>query len=126
MFLGLNDQFQENLAEAEMIQILDLIQMQIMQTLLLPTKFNQTSMQKIELPTLLGKMFRYTIEISNLSNNQLILHGFSNNLKIDQVITFSVAPKYNIEISKSSFQSINSILSLYIEKNLINVIISIS
>lgn len=126
MFMILSDQFQQNIAEVEMSQILDLIQMQILQSLLLPTDLNQTIEQQLELPTLVGQRFRYSIEIYNSTDNQIILHGFSSNEKIDQMITFSVGAKYSIEISESSFQSVNSLLSLNIEKKANKIVITIS
>ena len=126
MFMILSDQFQQNIAEVEMSQILDLIQMQILQSLLLPTDMNQTIEQQLELPTLVGQRFRYSIEIYNSTDNQIILHGFSSNEKINQITTFSVGAKYSIEVSESSFQSTSSLLSLNIEKNANKIVITIS
>lgn len=125
MFMTLSEQFQENIAEVEMSQILDLIKMQIQQALLLPTDFNQTYEQQLELPTALGQRFRYSITISNSTDNQMILHGFSPDKKINQIITFTVASKFIIETSESSFHSTNSLLTLNIEKNANNVVITI-
>jgi hypothetical protein len=121
----LSDQFQLNIAEVEMSQILDLIKKQILQTLLLPTDLNQTIEQQLELPTLLGQKFLYSIEIYNSTDNQIILHGFSLNEKINQITTFSVGAKYSVEISESSFQSTSSLLSLNIEKNANKILITI-
>ena len=126
MFMTLSDQFQLNIAEVEMSQILDRIQMQILQALLLHTDLNQTIEQQLELPTLVGQRFRYSIEIYNSTDNQIILHGFSSNEKINQITSFSVGAKYIIEISESSFQSISSLLSLNIEKNANKIVITIS
>lgn len=125
MFMTLSEQFQENIAEVEMSQILDLIKMQIQQALLLPTDFNQTIEQQLELPTTLGQRFRYYIEISNSTDNQIILHGFSPDDKINQITKFTVASKFIIETSESSFHSTNSILTLNIEKNAKNIVITI-
>ena len=126
MFMILSDQFQQNIADVEMSQILDLIKTQIMQTILLPTDHNQTVEQQLELPTLLGRKFQYSIEISNLSNNQIILHGFTSNGKVNQINTFSVGSNYIIETSDSSFQSADSLLTLYIVKTLNKIVITIS
>ncbi len=126
MFMILSDQFQQNIADVEMSQILDLIKTQIMQTILLPTDHNQTVEQQLELPTLLGRRFQYSIEISNLSNNQIILHGFTSNGKVNQINTFSVGSNYIIETSDSSFQSADSLLTLYIVKTLNKIVITIS
>ena len=108
-----------------MTRILNFIQRQIQQTILIPTDNNQLIEQQLELPTLIGDMSPYTIEIYNSSDNQLILHGFSTNRDIDQMITFLVAPKYIITTSESVFDSINSILTLNIEKNGNHIIITI-
>jgi hypothetical protein len=123
--MTLSQQFQENIAEVEMSEILDLIKMQIQQALILSTDFNQIFEQQLELPTALGQRFRYYIEISNSTDNQIILHGFSPDKKINQVITFAVASKFNIETSETSFHSINSLLTLNIEKEANNVLITI-
>ncbi len=125
MFATLSDQFRENIAEVELSQILDLIQMQILQSLLLPMDSNQTIDQQLELPILLGQKFQYYIEIYNSSDNQIILHGFSTDEKINQITTFSVGAKYIIQTSESSFQSINMLLTLHIEKNADKVVITI-
>ncbi|MFX1538425.1 MAG: hypothetical protein ACFFDI_29895 [Promethearchaeota archaeon] len=126
MFLALSDQFRQNIAEVEMTRILNLIQRQIQQTILLPTDRNQMIEQQLELPTLIGDMSPYTIEISNSTDNQIILHGYSSNGDVNQMITFSLAPKYIIETSESVFESVNSILTLNIEKDGDNIIITIS
>jgi hypothetical protein len=125
MFLSLSDQFRQNIAEVEMTHILNLIQRQIQQTILLPTDKNQMIEQQLELPTLIGDMSPYTIEIDNSTDNQIILHGFSTNGDINQIITFSVAPKYIITTSESVFESVYSILNLKIDKNGEFIIITI-
>ena len=126
MFLTLSDQFRKNIAEVEMNNILNLIQRQIQQTLLLPTANNHIIEQQLELPTLIGDMSPYTIEISNSTDNQIILHGFSSNGDIDQITTFSVPPKYIITTSDSVFESVYSLLTLNIEKNGELIVVSIS
>lgn len=125
MFLTLSDQFRQNIAELEMTHILDLIQRQIQQTLLLSTDNNQMIEQQLELPTLIGEMSPYSIEIYNSNDNQIILHGFSLNGDINQMKTFPVAPKYSIETSESVFESVNSLLTLHIEKNGNEIVITI-
>lgn len=125
MFSTLSDQFRENIAEVELSQILDLIQTQILQSLLLPMDSNQTIDQQLELPVLLGQKFQYYIEIYNSTDNQIILHGFSTDEKINQITTFSMGAKYLIKVSESSFQSINMLLTLHIEKNANEVVITI-
>jgi hypothetical protein len=110
----------------EMTRILDLIQRQIQQSLLLSTDNNQMIEQQLELPTLIGEMSPYSIEIYNLTDNQVIIHGFSSNGDINQMKTFSVAPKYIIETSESVFESVNSLLTLHIEKNVNKIVITIS
>ncbi|MFX1504824.1 MAG: hypothetical protein ACFFDC_01805 [Promethearchaeota archaeon] len=126
MFLTLSDQFRQNIAKIEMDNILNLIQKQIQQTLLLPTDNNHIIEQQLELPTLIGDMSPYSIEIYNSTDNQIVLHGFSSNGDIDQIITFSVPPKYIITTSDSVFESINSLLTLNIEKNGEFIVITIS
>jgi hypothetical protein len=126
MFLTLSDQFRQNIAEVEMDNILNLIQRQIQQTILLPTDTNHMIEQQLELPTLIGDMSPYTIEIDNSTDNQIILHGFSSNGDINQIVTFSVAPKYTITTSESVFESVNSLLSLNIEKSREFIVITIS
>ncbi|MFX1285239.1 MAG: hypothetical protein ACFFB5_16420 [Promethearchaeota archaeon] len=125
MFSTLSDQFRENLAEIEMSQILDLIQSQIMQTLLFSSDYNQTIDQQLELPILLGQKFQYNIEIYNTTDNQVTLHGYSSDGKINQLTTFSVGAKYIIETSESSFQSIKALLTLHIERDANKVVITI-
>jgi len=126
MFLTLSDQFRQNIAEVEMTRILNLIQRQIQQTILIPTDRDQMIKQQLELPTLIGDMSPYTIEIYNSTDNQLILHGFSTNGDVNQIIAFSVAPKYIITTSESVFDSVNSLLTLSIEKNDNYITITIS
>ncbi|MFW9906786.1 MAG: hypothetical protein ACFFFH_20950 [Candidatus Thorarchaeota archaeon] len=126
MFLTLSDQFRQNIAEVEMDNILNLIQRQIQQTILLPTDNNHMIEQQLELPTLIGEKSPYTIEIYNSTDNQIILHGFSSNGDINQIVIFSVAPKYIITTSESVFESVNSLLNLNIEKNGEFIIITIS
>ncbi len=126
MFLTLSDQFRQNIAEVEMTRILDLIQRQIQQTLLLSRDNNQMIEQQLELPPLIGEMSPYFIEISNSTDNQIILHGFSSNGDINQMKSFSLAPKYLIETTESVFESVNSLLTLHIEKNVNRIIITIS
>lgn len=126
MFLTLSDQFRQNIAEVEMTRILNLIQRQIQQTILIPADINQMIEQQLELPTLIGDMSPYTIEIYNSTNNRLILHGFSTNGDVNQLITFSLAPKYIITTSESVFDSVNSLLTLNIIKNGNYIAITIS
>lgn len=126
MFLTLSDQFRQNIAEVEMTRILNLIQRQIQQTILIPTDIDQTIEQQLELPSLIGDMSTYSIEIYNSTDNKLILHGFSSNGVVNQIIAFSMAPKYIITTSESVFDSVNSLLTLSIEKNGNYITITIS
>ncbi len=124
--MTLSDEFQQNIAEVELMQILDFIQEQILHTILLPSDFNQTVQQQIELPTLIGQRFRYSIEISNVTDNQIILHGFTTDENINQTKSVFVGVKYILDISESSFQSTNAILTLHIQRNGNNIAITIS
>lgn len=126
MFMTLSDEFQQSIAEIELQHILDLIQGQIQQTILLPSDFNQTVQQQMELPTLIGQRFRYFIEISNTSDNEILLHGFTSDENINQTNHIFIGVKYTLEISESSFQSTNAILTLHIQKNGENIAITIS
>ncbi len=124
--MTLSDEFQQSIADVELMQILDFVQEQILHTILLPSDFNQTVQQQIELPTLIGQSFRYSIEISNSTDNQIILHGFTTDESINQTKSVFVGVKYILEISESSFQSTNAILTLHIQRNGNNIAITIS
>ncbi|MFX0122662.1 MAG: hypothetical protein ACFFAE_03435 [Candidatus Hodarchaeota archaeon] len=126
IFLTLSDQFRQNIAEVEMTRILNLIQRQIQQSLLLPVDNNQKIEQQLELPTLIGEMSTYSIEIYNSTDHEITLHGFTSNRKINILKSFSVAPKYIIKTSESIFESVNSLLNLYIEKSENKIVITIS
>ncbi len=125
MFESISEQFRLNIADYEMNNILEEVEKQIAQNLLFPTNSNQTIEQKIEMPINLAQSFGYTIEISNLSENSIILHGITLNEQIDQTRTFSIGSIYSIDI-EGIFQSTSTILTLRIEKTGTEVSISIT
>ncbi|WP_455463528.1 hypothetical protein, partial [Candidatus Hodarchaeum mangrovi] len=73
MFLTLSEEFRDNLANLEMREILEFLQSQIQQSLQLCDSGNITINQYINLPSLLGQGLRYSIEITNVSNNEIQL-----------------------------------------------------
>ncbi|UCE13153.1 MAG: hypothetical protein JSV04_13305 [Candidatus Heimdallarchaeota archaeon] len=126
MFQTISDQFRLNVAEIELTQILELIQMQIQQTMLFYSDSNQTIEQQFELPPQIGQRYKYSIEITNSTRNQIILYGVSSNNDIYKSVSFSLGEKYIIRITDSSFESTNLILKLLIEKNVNEITITIS
>jgi hypothetical protein len=123
MFLSISDQFRQNIASVEMDQILTLIQEQIQRNILLSADDQQIIEQQLELPDLLGQGLRYSIELSNSSQN-ILIHGYTLNKNIDKIRSFSVE-QYNIN-ANGKFESLNPLLNLRFEKNGSNIIITIS
>lgn len=115
IFTSMSEQFRLNIADYEMNNILEEVEMQIVQNLLFPTNSNQTIEQEIIMPVNLANSFGYTIDISNSSENSIILHGVTLNERIDQNRTFSIGSIYSIEV-EGIFQSTASKLTLRIEK----------
>ncbi|MFX0049861.1 MAG: hypothetical protein ACFE8U_01085 [Candidatus Hermodarchaeota archaeon] len=126
IFLSVNEQFRANIAEIEMTRILSLIQSQVHRNLLFHTDTQQTIEQEIELPGLLGQGLRYTIEISNSSDqHDITLRGFTMNNEIDQIATISLGSKYTI-VAQGEFHSTTPFLTLHIEKDVDYITIIIS
>ena len=115
MFSSMSEQFRLNIAEYEMNIILEEVEKQIVQNLLFPSTSNQTIEQTIEMPVNLAQSFGYTIDISNLSENSIILQGITLNEQIDQTRTFSIGSIYSIE-AEGIFESTSTMLTLRIEK----------
>ena len=109
-----------------MTQILELIQLQIQQTMLFYSNSNQTIEQQFELPPLLGQGYKYSIEISTSTRNQILLSGVTGNNDISKTVSFSVGEKYIVRTSDSSFDSTNLILTLRIKMNVNEITITIS
>ncbi|MHA2223591.1 MAG: hypothetical protein ACXAC8_00050 [Candidatus Hodarchaeales archaeon] len=116
MFLNLSDQVRQNIADTELTQILDELQLKILQIIYLQSGSNQTVKQVLELPQILGQGFQYEIEITNSSDNQISLNGIIAARSIIQVVTFSIGEKYSL-ITFGSFKSASSLMILHIEKN---------
>ncbi len=125
IFTTMSKQFQLNIAEFEMNQILEELQMQILQNLLLLSSFDQTIEQHLSLPVNLAQGFGYTIEISNSTNNDIILYGTTFNEGISQTITFSASSGYSIK-AEGEFQSTSLMLSVRTEKIGTDILITIS
>ena len=125
MFTSMSEQFRLNIADYEMTNILEGVELQIVQNLLFPTNSNQTIEQKLEMPVNLAQSFVYTIDISNSSENSIILHGVTLDGQIDQSRTFSISSIYSIEV-EGIFKSTTSKLTLRIEKKGTEVSILIS
>jgi hypothetical protein len=125
MFTTMSEQFRLNIAEFEMNQILEEIQIQILQNLLLSSSFNQTIEQHLILPINLAQGFGYTIEISNSTNNYIILYGATFNEDISQTMIFSVGSAYSIK-AQGDFQSTSLMLTVRIEKIGTDIVITIS
>ena len=126
MFATLSDQFRENIAQVELESILEQLKMQIQQNLLIHPEIDQTISQQFELPTSLGRGFRYTIDISNSTDGKLtVLTGRTLNAEIIQQLTFSSGSVYIVS-SSGEFTSINSFLNLYLQKNqnIVTILIS--
>lgn len=115
MFTTMSEQFRLNIADYEMNNILEEVEMQIVQNLLFSTNSNLTIEQTIEMPVNLANSFGYTIDISNSSENSIILHGITLDKQIDQTRTFSIGSIYSIEV-EGIFQSTSTKLTLRIEK----------
>ena len=116
MFTTLSEQFRENIADLELNDILDQIQLQIRQNTLIHPEKDQIILQQMEFPISIGQGFRYLIEISNTSDGRsVILKGRTLNDKIFHEITFSLGSAYLVSTS-GEFTSTNSYLSLHLEK----------
>ena len=125
MFTTMSDQFQLNIAEFEMDQVLDEIQTQIFENLLLISNFNQTIEQRLDLPENLAQGYGYTISISNSTSNEVIINGVTFNERINQTKTFSIGSTYLIN-TQGEFSSTSPILILRIEKVRNEILIHIS
>ena len=126
MFTSLSEQFHENIADLELKEILEQIQLQIRQSTLIHPENSQTIIQQMEFPISIGQGFRYTIEISNTSDGRsVILNGRTFNDIITHEITFSLGSTYLIS-TLGEFTSTNSYLNLYLEKNDSHITITIS
>jgi hypothetical protein len=126
MFLTLSEEFRDNVADVEMKNILEFLQLQIQQSLLLNNYENQTITQQVSLPQLLGRGLRYSIEIRNTSNNEIELHGFSTKFEVNRLITFPIKSSYLLTIPDSSYNSANNMLNLFISISGHNLNIQIS
>ncbi|MHA1968500.1 MAG: hypothetical protein ACW964_11930 [Candidatus Hodarchaeales archaeon] len=115
MFNSMSEQFRLNIADYEMDNILEEVEIQILQNMLFPTDSNLTIEQNIEMPVNLAQSFGYTIDISNSSENSIILHGVTLNKRINQNRIFSLGSVYSIEV-EGNFKSTSTILTLRIEK----------
>ncbi|WP_455140041.1 hypothetical protein [Candidatus Hodarchaeum mangrovi] len=116
MFLTLSEEFRDNLANLEMREILEFLQSQIQQSLQLCDSGNITINQYINLPSLLGQGLRYSIEITNVSNNEIQLHGFTTKYEVNRIQSFMINSKFNLIVANTAFQSVNEILILSIGK----------
>ena len=126
MFTTLSEQFRENVADIELNEILEKIELQIRQNTLIHSEENQIIHQQLEFPISIGQGFRYLIELSNTSDGRsIILQGRTFNGVISQEITFSLGSTYFIS-SSGEFTSTNSYLSLNLEKNITHITITIS
>ena len=126
MFTTLSEQFRENVADIELNEILEKIELQIRQNTLIHSEENQIIHQQLEFPISIGQGFRYLIELSNTSDGRsIILQGRTLNDVISQEITFSLGSAYFIS-SSGEFTSTNSYLSLNLEKNITRITITIS
>jgi hypothetical protein len=126
MFTTLSEQFRENVADLELNEILEKIQLQIRQNTLIHQQENQLILQQLTLPLSIGQGFRYSIELSNTSDGKsIILKGRTINGIISQEFVFSLGSAYFIH-SSGEFTSTNSYLNLNIEKNETHITITIS
>jgi len=126
MFASLNEQFSENVADLELKEILERVQLQIRQNTLIHPEENQIILQQLEFPISIGQGFSYFIELSNTSDGRsVILKGRTFNDVISQEITFSLGSTYFIS-SSGEFTSTDSYLSLNLEKNENYITITIS
>ena len=126
MFTTLSEQFRENVAEIELNEILEKIELQIRQNTLIHPEENQIIHQQLEFPISIGQGFRYLIELSNTSDGRsIIIKGRTLNDAISQEITFSLGSAYFIR-SSGEFTSTNSYLSLNLEKSVTYITITIS
>ena len=126
MFTTLSEQFRENVANIELNEILEKIELQIRQNSLIHPEENQRIHQQLEFPISIGQGFRYMIELSNSSDGRsIIIKGRTLNDVISQEITFSLGSAYFIS-SSGEFTSTNSYLSLNLEKSVTYITITIS
>ncbi|MHA1206457.1 MAG: hypothetical protein ACTSSO_02675 [Candidatus Hodarchaeales archaeon] len=126
MFTTLSEQFRENVADIELNEIIEKIELQIRQNTLIHPEENQIIHQQLEFPISIGHGFRYLIELSNTSDGRsIIIKGRTLNDAISQEITFSLGSAYFISCS-GEFTSTNSYLSLNLEKSVTYVTITIS
>ncbi len=126
MFTSLSEQFRENVADLELNEILEQIQLQIRQNTLIHPENSQTILQQMEFPLSIGQGFRYFVEISNTSDGRsVILKGRTYNDEISNEITFSLGSAYLVNAS-GEFTSTNSYLSLRLQKSDSNITITIS
>jgi len=116
MFLTLSEEFRNNLANMEMREILEFLQSQIQQSLQLGDSGNFTINQHVSLPSLLGQGLRYSIEITNTTDNEIQLRGFTSKYEVNRIQSFTINSKFNLSIANTAFQSINEMLILSIEK----------
>ena len=127
MFTTLSEQFRENVADLELNEILETIQIQIRQNTIIPPEENMIILQQLEFPISIGGQgFRYFIELSNTSDGtNIILKGRTFNDVISQEKTFSLGSAYFIS-SSGEFTSTSSYLSLNLETNSTHITITIS
>ena len=126
MFTTLSEEFRENIADLELNDILEQIQLQIRQNTLFHPEKDQTILQQIAFPLSIGQGFRYFIEISNTSDGRsVILKGRTFNDRIFHEKTFSLGSTYLVSTS-GEFTSTNAYLNLRLEKSDSYITITIS
>ena len=126
MFTTLSEQFRENIADLELNDILEQIQLQIRQNALIHPEKDQTILQQMAFPLSIGNGYRYFIEISNTSDGRsVILKGRTFNDEIFHEKTFSLGSTYLVSTS-GEFTSTDAYLSLRLEKSDSYITITIS
>ena len=108
-----------------MTQTLKLVQNQILQNQLSLQASQQTIQMEIDLPDILGQAFRYTLQLSSTPDGLVQLQGFTRNLEIADVLTFSLGTKYTITAS-GEFLSASSVLTLFTQRSSNNITLTIS
>jgi len=124
MFISMSAQFQENIADIEMDQILSRVRLNLQEMILLVSDSNLTIQREIDLPTILGERFRYSIDLSNTTTH-IIIKGYTINREIYQTMAFSIENKYIIHTS-GVFQSTSKLLNLNVRitSNFLTITIS--
>ncbi len=124
MFLSMSEQFRENIADIEMDQILGRVKTNLQEMILIASDSNVRIQRQISLPTIIGEGFRYTIDISN-SSTHIIIKSYTTNREIEQIVSFSLGQKYEIQTS-GAFDSTSELLTLNVRTDSNKIIITLS